>query len=335
MMTYDDAMYAATYARRTLNYLIRYLPLLVVVAFRVQSWFVNTSRLHPIGHSLIIWKALTWEDMWSPLVRRCILYIFAARSLVLLVLVMFKSNHAFVRHPGAVLGWRLQNNHRHSIISYSSAVDHRPKQQSQSVSSEGSFASASARGDANGFTTSQLSLDKAEYLVVLWHSLSEFGLELDHPHNFDSTVSAGLMEHVQYCVDVDLIRNYEVYDTSSSLLMEPRTATVVDNPDNEPLDMDNILEVTRDWVKAMIADFSICPYTIDADRAGKPIGGVRYSISDASSPEEAFRDFWAEVYGMLSTTEEDISTVLLTYPRRVFKDDGYFEKVPRLFFREI
>lgn len=251
-----------------------------------------------------------------------------ARCFVLYFVVTLKSSYAFIHHPSAVFGWTRQHNSRHSsIASYSSVVDNRSKQSHSTPHDGSSFASVSARKDEDSATVSQLSLDKAEYLVVLWHSLSELGLEIDHPHNFDSTVSAGLMDHVQHCVDVDLIRNYEVYDTSSSLLMEPRAATVVDEPDNESIDMDNILTVTRAWVKAMIADFAICPYTIDADKAGKPIGGVRYSISDASTPEEAFRDFWAEVYGMLSTTQEDISTVLLTYPRRVFDDEGYFEKV--------
>ena len=263
--------------------------------------------------------------MWL-LARKCFLHVAMARSLVLYLLITLNSNHAFMHHPSTVFGCTRQHKNRNRIISYSSVVDHRSKQ-SQSVPHDGSFASVSAREDENSALISQLSLDKAEYLVVLWHSLSEVGLEIDNPHSFDSTVSAGLMEHIQHCIDVDLIRNYEVYDTSSSLLMEPRAATVVDEPDNEQLDMDNILTVTRTWVKAMIADFAICPYTIDADRAGKPIGGVRYSISDASTPEEAFRDFWAEVYGMLSTTQEDISTVLLTYPRRVFNDEGYFEKV--------
>ena len=255
-------------------------------------------------------------------------------AVFLFLALILGGNNALIHHPSTLMDRsRQQCNSRYNIASYSSVVDHRSK--SQSFSPDGSFAAAFAIAGSNeqnseegrSKAVSQLSLDKAEYLVVLWHSLSEIGLEMDHPHTFDSIISAGLFEHIQHCIDVDLIRNYEVYDTTSSLLMEPRAAVVVVDPDNEPIHMENVLTVTRDWVKAMIADFSICPYTIDADRAGKPIGGVRYSISDAASPEEAFRDFWAEVYGMLSSKEEDVSTVLLTYPRKVFKDEGYFEKV--------
>ena len=54
-------------------------------------------------------------------------------------------------------------------------------------------------------------------------------------------------------------------------------------------------------------------------------GGVRYSISQANSPEEAFRDFWTEVHTMMITEQTDISTVLLVYPTRLFNDERYFQ----------
>ena len=40
---------------------------------------------------------------------------------------------------------------------------------------------------------------------------------------------------------------------------------------------DNIvLRDTRIWVQAMIAGMQVCPFTVDPDKAGIPLGGVRY-----------------------------------------------------------
>lgn len=46
---------------------------------------------------------------------------------------------------------------------------------------------------------------------------------------------------------------------------------------------------------AVIADFAVCPFTIDPNRAGIPLGGVRYSISRATDADEALLKFWQEV----------------------------------------
>lgn len=58
----------------------------------------------------------------------------------------------------------------------------------------------------------------------------------------------------------------------------------------------------------------MCVFRMDPQRAGIPMGGVRYSISRAKTVEEAFYMFWYEVLYMLSTTERECSTVLLTFP---------------------
>jgi hypothetical protein len=76
----------------------------------------------------------------------------------------------------------------------------------------------------------------------------------------------------------------------------------------------------------MIADFSVCPYTIDHASAGVPKGGIRYSVSDARSAEEAFRDFWAEVYTLLNAPVGEISTSLIWFPTPLFTNVEYFEK---------
>lgn len=85
-------------------------------------------------------------------------------------------------------------------------------------------------------------------------------------------------------------------DASSS--EAPRSIFPVE-PDDELVVRDS-----REWVRKMIADFSVCPFTMDPDRAGIPLGGVRYSISRATSAEEAFYRYWQEVQVLLATPEK-------------------------------
>jgi hypothetical protein len=75
-------------------------------------------------------------------------------------------------------------------------------------------------------------------------------------------------------------------------------------------------EVLRDsmlWCRAMISDFSVCPFTIDEVEAGIPKGKIRYTMSSATTVEESFRDFWLEMTAVLENTNEDVATVLLMY----------------------
>jgi hypothetical protein len=92
--------------------------------------------------------------------------------------------------------------------------------------------------------------------------------------------------------------------------IDPDTRTVF------PIENDDavILRDTKEWVRAIIADFGICPFTIDPERAGIPMGGVRYTVSRAKEVEEAFYMFWKEVHTMLILPEKEISTVLLVFP---------------------
>ena len=77
---------------------------------------------------------------------------------------------------------------------------------------------------------------------------------------------------------------------------------------------DIVLADTKIWVRKMIADFGICPFTIDPDKAGIPIGGVRYTVSRAVGADEAFLRYWEEVLHLLSVPEKEIATVLLVFP---------------------
>jgi len=77
---------------------------------------------------------------------------------------------------------------------------------------------------------------------------------------------------------------------------------------------DRVMADTKEWVRRVIADMNVCPFTVDPEKAGIPMGGVRYTISRAKSPDEAFLRFWQEVYALFSSSEKDMSTVLLVFP---------------------
>lgn len=44
---------------------------------------------------------------------------------------------------------------------------------------------------------------------------------------------------------------------------------------------DIVLTDTKEWVQKVIVDFGVCPFTINQNRAGIPMGGVRYAVSRA------------------------------------------------------
>jgi hypothetical protein len=58
---------------------------------------------------------------------------------------------------------------------------------------------------------------------------------------------------------------------------------------------DRVMEIIKVWVKKVIADFNVCPFTMDPNKAGIPMGNVRYNLSRAKTAEEAFYRYWEEV----------------------------------------
>jgi hypothetical protein len=82
-------------------------------------------------------------------------------------------------------------------------------------------------------------------------------------------------------------------------------------PFPEEGDDEIVLRDTKEWVRTVMADFGVCPFTIDANRAGIPMGGVRYTVSRAKTTEEAFLAFWEDTLALLEAPEKEMSTVLL------------------------
>lgn len=51
----------------------------------------------------------------------------------------------------------------------------------------------------------------------------------------------------------------------------------ISNTNTQEDDDEIVLDITKTWVKAIIADFAVCPFTVEPERAGIPRGNVRYT----------------------------------------------------------
>lgn len=60
-------------------------------------------------------------------------------------------------------------------------------------------------------------------------------------------------------------------------------------------------------VAAVITDMGVCPFSVDASRAGLPIGQVRYPVTRETTAESIYREYWREVGG----TECGVSSFFL------------------------
>ena len=62
--------------------------------------------------------------------------------------------------------------------------------------------------------------------------------------------------------------------------LDAETAPPVDKcPIQHDLGDDDALKCSKDWVNAIVSDAGICPFSLSADRAGLPLGDVRYDVN--------------------------------------------------------
>jgi len=215
-------------------------------------------------------------------------------------------------------------------------------------------ASASAIvGDAKMIETMKINpklLSKTSLLVHLWGAISyptdtieetDFVLRDYQLTRYDVE---GLTKHFQACKDcaaegvfLMATQNDEGYDVLRLSNMpcdlltddgdddgwgayeQDEAVVASEQVDTRPIfpvesDDEVIIIDTKNWVQKVIADFAVCPFTVDPDRAGIPMGGVRYSVSRATSADEAFYRYWEEVMIVLQTPERAMATVLLVFP---------------------
>jgi hypothetical protein len=81
-----------------------------------------------------------------------------------------------------------------------------------------------------------------------------------------------------------------------------------------PKDDEAVTNIIRDWVRVIISDMGVCPFSRDPDHAGLPAGPVHYPISRQTTVEEMYAEYWKEVNFLVSAPEKEFSTTLHIMP---------------------
>ena len=97
-----------------------------------------------------------------------------------------------------------------------------------------------------------------------------------------------------------------------------------------PEEDEPIMVGMKGWVDAIIADLGVCPFTVNAAKAGLPQGAIRYDIDRSVSPEEIYRKYWQEVALISKDSKEtqderSLSTTLLITPNFGLRNREFFE----------
>eukprot|EP00904_Undaria_pinnatifida_P002264 jgi/Undpi1/12038/HiC_scaffold_4.g01737.m1 len=95
-----------------------------------------------------------------------------------------------------------------------------------------------------------------------------------------------------------------------------------------PASDEEVTELTKDWVEAVITGMGVCPFSVDASRAGLPIGHVRYPVTRETTAESIYREYWQEVELLVSEkNERTLSTTLLITPEFSLNNAEAFEVI--------
>ena len=92
-----------------------------------------------------------------------------------------------------------------------------------------------------------------------------------------------------------------------------------------PDDDEEIIQISKDWVKKICSDMGICPFTSGATLAGIPLGPVYYTADRSTSMEDMYAAYWEEVVRVENQPEHDLSTTLLVAPEFCFDNVEIFE----------
>lgn len=93
-----------------------------------------------------------------------------------------------------------------------------------------------------------------------------------------------------------------------------------------PADDSVVIDLTQKWVKKMMADLALCPFTQSAERSGIPLGPVRYAVDRVSAMEDAYLAYWDEVRRIEECKQDEISTTLHILPEFCMNSVELFEQ---------
>ncbi|CBJ27776.1 conserved unknown protein [Ectocarpus siliculosus] len=112
------------------------------------------------------------------------------------------------------------------------------------------------------------------------------------------------------------------WDEDGVVRVDAAALSVVPSSDEE------VQELTKSWVQAVITDMGVCPFSVDASRAGLPVGQVRYPVTRETTAESIYREYWREVELLVSeTNERSLSTTLLITPEFSLNNAEAFEVI--------
>mmetsp|Transcript_11492 Transcript_11492/g.17224 ORF Transcript_11492/g.17224 Transcript_11492/m.17224 type:complete len:609 (-) Transcript_11492:90-1916(-) len=84
--------------------------------------------------------------------------------------------------------------------------------------------------------------------------------------------------------------------------------------DLSPKDDAVVVDISKKWVKKMMSDLALCPFTQSAEKSGIPLGPVHYQVDRVISMEDAYAAYWAEVCRIENVGQDEISTTLQILP---------------------
>ncbi|KAJ1480739.1 hypothetical protein T484DRAFT_1809680 [Baffinella frigidus] len=80
---------------------------------------------------------------------------------------------------------------------------------------------------------------------------------------------------------------------------------------NVPAGDPEVTSIIRDWVRVIVSDMGVCPFSKNPDQAGLPAGPVHYPISRQTRVEDMY---WKEVNFLVSSDPKEFSTTLHILP---------------------
>ncbi|KAL7566837.1 hypothetical protein ACA910_021337 [Epithemia clementina (nom. ined.)] len=92
-----------------------------------------------------------------------------------------------------------------------------------------------------------------------------------------------------------------------------------------PVDDDDIIDITKQWVQVLMSDMGICPFTTSAESSGLPLGPVHYQVTRVKSVEDMYVTYWEQVVRVEQQTEKELSTTLLITPEFFMDNVELFE----------
>lgn len=76
-------------------------------------------------------------------------------------------------------------------------------------------------------------------------------------------------------------------------------------------DDDAIVSLSKRWVDAIVSGAGVCPFSVNAEKAGLPVGKVRYAACRAKTTEEVYASYWSEVDKIQCVDQKALSTTLM------------------------